>query len=202
MKLTDLAGEKCLACGEPLPEDARSNRIYCSKKCMKRYYGTYETAAIRRSKRGRKCVQCGGPISVDLQASAIYCGILCQRAAAALRRLPPGRPCARCGEPVPIERLHAITCSEVCRRSHQVKDGRRRRSRTPIPCAFCGQPFLQKKNSNSFCSLSCAARGRVPLDMGPDGKFHVKSTETVKITKVDRKRGWNFRLTANYLKSR
>ena len=49
---------------------------------------TYETAAIRRSKRGRKCVQCGGPISVDLQASAIYCGIPCQQIAAALRRLP------------------------------------------------------------------------------------------------------------------
>lgn len=160
MKLADLAGEKCLACGKPLPEDARGNRIYCSMKCKRWYYGTYETAAIRRSKRGRKCVQCGGPISVDLQASAIYCGIPCQQAAAALRRLPPGRPCARCGEPVPIERLHAITCSEVCRRSHQARDRRGRTNRPIIPCACCGKPFLQKKNSNLFCSRLCAARGR------------------------------------------
>lgn len=160
MKLTDLPGEMCLACGTPLPEDARGNRVYCSLKCKRWYYGTYETAAIRRSKRGRTCAQCGGTISVELQASAIYCGEACGQIAAAHRRLPPGRPCAWCGKPVSAERLHAITCSEVCRRSHQARHRRGRTSRPTIPCAWCGKPFLQKRNSNAYCGRSCAAKAR------------------------------------------
>lgn len=163
MRLDDLKGDTCLFCDEPMPDERRADQVFCSKRCLSRYHWSLESEAIREAKRGRTCVQCGGLISVDLQASAIYCGIPCQQVAAALRRLPAGRPCARCGEPVPVERLHATTCSEVCRRTHQARDRRGRTNRPTIPCVHCGQPFLQKKNSNSFCSRSCASQGRRAL---------------------------------------
>lgn len=162
MRLTDLADEMCLACGKPLPEDARSNRKYCSKKCARWLYGTFETAAIRRSKRGRTCAHCGQPVSLDLQASAIYCSEECRRTAMLHRQLVPGRPCIWCGTPVAAERRYAATCSERCRRAMAAAKRPPRYSKRPtIPCAWCGEEFLQKRNSNLCCSRSCAARERM-----------------------------------------
>lgn len=162
MKITDLLDEVCLVCGDPLPENARSNRKYCSDRCKHKSYWTYEAAAIRRSKRGRTCAHCKKPISLDMQASAIHCSKECRRTAMLHRQLPPGRPCARCGSPVPADRRYAVTCSEACRYALVAAQRPPRYSSRPaVPCAWCGASFLQKRDSNACCSRSCAARLRM-----------------------------------------
>lgn len=162
MKITDLPDEVCLACGKPLSEDASSTRKYCSEKCKRWYYGTYETAARRRSKRGRTCAQCKRPISLDRSALAIYCCEDCRRTAVLHRQLAPGRPCARCGSPVPVERRYAVTCSGACRHAMVAAQRPPRYSDRPtIRCAWCGASFLQKRDSYACCSRSCAARLRM-----------------------------------------
>lgn len=160
MKITDLPDEVCLACGNPLPENTRSNRKYCSTRCRRWYYGTHETATIRRSKRGRTCAICTAPMSVELKATAIYCSIDCRRTAVLYRKLAPGRPCARCGKPVSGKRMWAVTCSEACRYALASAHTPPRYSRPIIPCAWCGKPFFRKRKSNACCSRSCAARLR------------------------------------------
>lgn len=164
MRLDDLKGDTCLWCDEPLPDERRADQVYCSKRCGARHYWSFESEAIREAKRGRICPQCDGPISVDLQASAIYCSEECRRIAMLHRKLAPGRPCVLCGKPVSAERLWAVTCSEVCRRALALAHRPPRYSSRPtIPCAWCGERFLQKRDRNKFCGRSCAARARMSI---------------------------------------
>jgi predicted nucleic acid-binding Zn ribbon protein len=153
--LDALAGDTCLWCGKPLPDERRADQVYCNHRCQSRHYWTFEAEAIRDGKRGRICAVCQKPMPVEMQASAIYCSEVCRREARRRRALPPGRTCARCSKPILVsKRQDAIYCSDWCRTAG-------RRALPEKPCGWCGTPFTPQKARTTYCCRSCAARARI-----------------------------------------
>lgn len=122
MRLDDLRGRECQFCGKPIPDSARSDKIFCSDLCRRRDNQRVETEAVKEARLARTCAFCEEPISMERRVGSSYCSQSCyhkhlwQMQSQAVLESKWGRTCVVCGDPIGDElRIDAIYCTARCK---------------------------------------------------------------------------------------
>jgi len=153
---------RCEVCGTAFPEGSRSDKRYCSVRCITRARDALYAAQKREARKGRHCLRCGDPISPDRHKLAKYCTDACQSSASTARedqRAIHAHVCKQCGIEFRSRRRKQTFCSPACQRAAK------RKPLLPRPCEHCGTVFQPKvhreKGRNRFCGQTCASRWSV-----------------------------------------
>jgi predicted nucleic acid-binding Zn ribbon protein len=112
---------KCQNCGAAIPDDAKADAKFCSKKCLVDFHSRKkrELTIAKVEKEGRQigvCQQCGQSFNSKV-SSARYCSDHCRSLSRAVG--PVKKSCVRCGKEFDAKRPNRrMFCSSNCSRQH------------------------------------------------------------------------------------
>jgi hypothetical protein len=97
----------CLACGQPLPEDAGGRRLYCDRACLRAFHRGAATLEPGT------CVRCHRALPAGSSPLRRYCRQSCRQRAYVERNA--ARRLCHCGQEITGKARQARHCSDTCR---------------------------------------------------------------------------------------
>lgn len=176
---------RCVRCSAPLPENARSSRDYCSKKCYNDHYQEIEKAERAKVKAHRPpCAVCGKPIPASRDMRAVYCSVQCNHTGQLVNKTCPHCRNRFRGHKGQVHCSWFCYC-QVAKRIHQ-----------PRPCDWCGTMIMQPDSAGRrFCSLSCAGKEGMRVRLQAPTPLTRNLLDRL-FENVRPKRSYTYRLTA------
>lgn len=153
LRLEDLPGDACPACGKEIPLTRHVNAVYCSPECGIRARNAHVAARRAALRTGLTCPECGSAFSAPRTLAQIYCSAECK--ARSMRRRWQAKPASQAS----IARKRAKEAAERAARASA--------ARSCLTCPECDVTFdAPKTRRQRFCSPRCqgrsADRRRIP----------------------------------------